>query len=210
MEIDLAQLPIPDWDVHCPDCGYALRGLTAHRCPECGRSFEMAEVVRTWTRLRGPRFTGGERPLPDFGLACRACEADLADACDNRCPKCGEPFDLRAMQPRKAWFLIDEGLAGPLDLTTLAAVLEQEQVPLVPVSGRSTTDLIMGTRAIGTRLLAPREFYFEVLWIARDRKKRLSAIRAAALTEWICRTCHEPNPGHFEICWNCETAHAGA
>lgn len=205
MEVDVDQLPIPDWDVHCPRCGYPLRGLTVHRCPECGQPFAMADVLRTWTRVRPPRFTGRERPLPDFGLTCAACKAPLVGATDDSCPKCRTPFDLRALVPRKTWFLVDEGFAAPLDLPTLATVLEQEQVPLAPVSGRTTTDLIMGTRAIGARLLVPGEFYFEALWIARDRRKRLESIRAAALTEWACKSCQEMNPGHFELCWNCET-----
>jgi tRNA(Ile2) C34 agmatinyltransferase TiaS len=25
---------------HCGDCGYDLRSLTVHRCPECGRKFK--------------------------------------------------------------------------------------------------------------------------------------------------------------------------
>src|SRR5262245_40153584 len=140
MDIDLAQIPIPDWDIHCPGCGYALRGLTVHRCPECGRGFEMSEVVRTWTRLRAPRFTGAERPLPDFGLTCVACGAALAGANDDCCTTCRAPFELRAIQPQKTWFLIDESFVAPLNLIALAAVLEQAQVPIVPVSGRSMTD----------------------------------------------------------------------
>ncbi len=27
-------------DIYCQKCGYNLRGLTAERCPECGRSLE--------------------------------------------------------------------------------------------------------------------------------------------------------------------------
>src|SRR5687768_5272320 len=29
-------------DVPCEQCGYNLRGLTADRCPECGRPFDRA------------------------------------------------------------------------------------------------------------------------------------------------------------------------
>src|SRR3954464_15394014 len=28
----------------CRDCGYALRGLSEHRCPECGRDFDPARL----------------------------------------------------------------------------------------------------------------------------------------------------------------------
>jgi hypothetical protein len=23
--------------------------------------------------------------------------------------------------------------------------------------------------------------------------------------EWVCLSCHQPNPGSFEFCWQCET-----
>lgn len=42
-------------DAHCPCCGYALRGLTGRRCPECGTEFDPASPVNTfvvgWPRL---------------------------------------------------------------------------------------------------------------------------------------------------------------
>ena len=38
-------LPVPDLGLSCPGCGYPLAGLTEHRCPECGRGFEMEEFV---------------------------------------------------------------------------------------------------------------------------------------------------------------------
>ena len=39
--------PTTDADLACPLCGYALRGLTEPRCPECGYSF-------TWDEIRDP------------------------------------------------------------------------------------------------------------------------------------------------------------
>lgn len=30
-----------DMDLLCPSCGYSLRGLTVHRCPECGGGFDL-------------------------------------------------------------------------------------------------------------------------------------------------------------------------
>lgn len=42
-------------DIHCPTCGYHLRGLTEHRCPECGNPFDPNELANTfvpkWPRL---------------------------------------------------------------------------------------------------------------------------------------------------------------
>ncbi len=36
----------------CIACGYNLTGLTANRCPECGRRFSRAELKRRATELR--------------------------------------------------------------------------------------------------------------------------------------------------------------
>ncbi len=38
-------LPVPDLGFACPDCGYPLAGLTEHRCPECGRPFELEQFI---------------------------------------------------------------------------------------------------------------------------------------------------------------------
>lgn len=40
----------PDWgtqseEIHCPLCGYNLRGLAEPRCPECGYTFEWADLT---------------------------------------------------------------------------------------------------------------------------------------------------------------------
>ena len=32
--------------VHCPSCGYSLIGLTELRCPECGATFTIDELIR--------------------------------------------------------------------------------------------------------------------------------------------------------------------
>jgi len=34
------ELPIPDFGWHCTDCGYELRALSRHLCPECGTPFD--------------------------------------------------------------------------------------------------------------------------------------------------------------------------
>ncbi len=45
MEFDPDELPVPDLALHCRHCGYPLRGLGAHRCPECGRAFTLDEFI---------------------------------------------------------------------------------------------------------------------------------------------------------------------
>jgi hypothetical protein len=46
----------PDWDgiaeqIHCPLCEYNLHGISEPRCPECGYSFEWAEILDPTRRL---------------------------------------------------------------------------------------------------------------------------------------------------------------
>lgn len=41
---------------HCLDCGYNLRGLANHECPECGRPFD-PDDDRTYTVLAQSRFS---------------------------------------------------------------------------------------------------------------------------------------------------------
>ncbi len=41
--------------MHCLDCGYSLHELTKHRCPECGRVFDLMDR-RSWGTAQAFRF----------------------------------------------------------------------------------------------------------------------------------------------------------
>ena len=56
---DEQQLPVPDLGLVCKGCGYPLGSLLEHRCPECGRSFALADYVPEG--LMPPLFAGGEQ-----------------------------------------------------------------------------------------------------------------------------------------------------
>jgi hypothetical protein len=122
MDVDLTQLPIPDWGLTCPECFYPLKGLPSHRCPECGTTLDMPSLVHTWTRLRAPRFTGEELPLPDFGLHCKRCDAPLVGATEHRCGACDTPFDIYAGYPTQPWFVLDKQLCGDLPVAGVQAL----------------------------------------------------------------------------------------
>jgi hypothetical protein len=204
MDIDLGQLPIPDWGLECPTCRYPLRGLPQHRCPECGLEFEMADVVRPWTRLRAPRFTGRELPVPDYGLACRACGSPLAGAPQPACSTCGRPFDLEGQRPAGEWFILGTDLCAGLAIPGVQSLLAAEHVPYAPVNEMTLAEIWGGQSILPTRLRVPSEFYFDVLWLLRRARQELLALRAAGpRAEWRCANCGEANPGHFDICWNC-------
>lgn len=38
--------PDPSPTLYCPTCGYNLTGLPENRCPECGRPFDRAAIIR--------------------------------------------------------------------------------------------------------------------------------------------------------------------
>ena len=39
----------------CVECGYLLTGLSGqHKCPECGKGYDMKETRLTWRRVFGP------------------------------------------------------------------------------------------------------------------------------------------------------------
>lgn len=209
IDIDLNQLPIPDWGLRCPECRYPLVGLPTHRCPECGTAFEMADVVKPWHRLREPRFTGHELPLPDFGLSCRACGRPLAGAPTRRCPHCGVAFEPEAVRPHRRWFLIDEALCGDVPLAGLESLLAAERVPYTRAHGKLLSEIYGVTQTIGSRLLVPREFFFELLWLIRRAAEDIERVRQQPGEEWICPRCGEVVPDHFDVCWNCEYRRPG-
>ena len=205
MDIDLHQLPIPDWGLVCPFCGYLLQGLPTHRCPECGRTLDIPALIRSWTRLRDPRFTGGELPVPDYGLPCRQCQAPLANATRFECPQCGAPFDLTGLQPRDKWFVLDRALCGELPIPGVQALLATEDVPHAPMYEMTLNEIYGGPGGMVNRLRVPSEFFFEILWLLRRAQLEMEAARAAGPeTRWRCGQCGAQNPGHFEICWKCE------
>lgn len=207
MEIDLQQLPIPDWGLTCPNCAYSLCGLPSHRCPECGTEIEVPALVRTWTRLRAPRFTGQELPLPDFGLACSECGEPLAGARQFACPQCTTSFDPQAARPAREWFLLDHEDCGTLMMPAVVAMLAHERVPYAEVGENALRQIYGMASMTAARIRVPSEFYFEVRWLLQAAKMDVAKVRedAGETVPWPCPACGEENPAHFEVCWKCES-----
>ena len=198
MPVDVYELPIPDWGLSCPQCGYPLKFLPSHRCPECGTELDMGSIVPSWARLRDPRYTGAELPFPDLGLECEHCGTPLAGAAERACPACSQPFDPRAMLPVEAWFAVEPDLRKPLPMALVESILLAEDVPHLVREGLSAFGAAYRT------LLVPREFYFELLWLIQDARRRIEAERQAPSgRSWCCRNCGAENPAGFERCWNC-------
>ncbi len=202
VEIDLHTLPIPDWDLVCPECGYPLRGLPSHRCPECGLTFEMRSVVKSWTRLGDPRFTGDELPLPDFGLLCADCGHPLAGAQSHVCPNCDAPFGPHDWVPRAEWFDAGAAPGARIPMLAIENILATEHIPYVIREGRDPFGLDF------RRLRVSSEFAFEFLWLIQKEAKRFEGCRDdGEEQDWVCNRCGSKNPSIFEICWNCAAPH---
>lgn len=196
------QLPIPAWlDLNCPRCSYPLRGLPEHRCPECGLRFDIEQLLTTATPLRPPRIGPDTRPVPDLGLLCARCDSSLRGVREDRCPACGEPFDLAAAIPDDVWPDLTTGL-GPLEGELIFAHLRDAGIPcrLARLGGRM--DAILGHGAIGPGgavLRVRRDYYLDALHVLQN-------IPDPELPSWRCDRCGECVPGNFDVCWNCQTA----
>jgi predicted amidophosphoribosyltransferase len=215
--------PIPDLGLLCPNCDYSLTGLPGSRCPECGVLFSLRAMLEDISmaggvdllhiddpvdhhlKRREPTFTGLERPMPNFGLACARCDEPLAGATGNCCPHCGEVFELTDYTGTNDWVAV--GVYVPREiLSSCRSILYAADVPYLLDRARLSS---MYTGIIASTLSAlrvPREFFFDALYAMRE------AIRppeTCARLPWTCPACEEDVPAGFEICWNCGRAHPG-
>ncbi len=199
MEIDLLKLPIPDWGLCCPSCGYLLRGLPQHRCPECATELDMNRIVQTWTRLRDPQFTGQELPLPDFGLECQSCGQRLAGAKQQVCPACDHPFSTDSHRPAENWFVVDPAMHEPLPIPLVESIMIAEYVPFYARERRGAFG------ASGCDLLVPSEFLFDLRYLITDARRRIERGQSSPIDDaWTCPRCQEHNPCDFQVCWSCQ------
>jgi hypothetical protein len=194
------RLPIPEWlDLLCPRCRYPLRGLPGHRCPECGTSFNIDDLVTSATPLRLPETTPATRPVPELGFACQSCDYPLRGLPGERCPECGQPFDLADFIPKGEW--VELGSIGTeLEKRLIFDRLRESGIPclwgdsvnpLEAVTGPSSS--IQGGRALQVR----RDYYLDALALMHTLRERSRGL-------WQCPRCGEKVPATFDICWNCQ------
>jgi hypothetical protein len=53
--VDPDRFPEDRFPLYCPQCDYLLRGLSCHRCPECGQEFERGRLLVEQYVLEGGR-----------------------------------------------------------------------------------------------------------------------------------------------------------
>ncbi|MGE3180639.1 MAG: hypothetical protein AB7N71_03350 [Phycisphaerae bacterium] len=202
--VDIYQLPVPAWDLECPNCEHSLNGATLHRCPKCGEAFDVADVIQTWHRLRPPTYVGNESPLPDFGWSCKKCEKPLAGSTNNACQQCGEAIQRPNFIPDGEWITLHDEHTHELSEPHLARLLSREFIPFQRESDLRAIDIYMG----GTRnkILVPHEFFVDALHAIVAEAHHVQSLGEAP--EWSCSRCGESNPPTFEICWKCATPRA--
>ncbi|MGE0481149.1 MAG: hypothetical protein AB7Q17_11820 [Phycisphaerae bacterium] len=205
MDLDLATLPIPDWGLRCPRCDYALRGLPTHRCPECGADIDIGRLVHSWTRLRDPTFAGRELPIPDWGLHCGDCRYPLRGLPTHTCPECGAELHPEQARPRGVWFLVEPQQHPGLIAPVVEMMLARERIPYVAVDQQGILEITLGSRMIGARLFVACEFFLDFCWHVRRLQEQLARDAVVGRSTWRCAHCGEDVPGHFELCWNCQT-----
>jgi len=201
MDLDAYRsLPIPQWlDLNCPKCAYPLRGLPEHRCPECGQAFDIDDLVTPSTPLRPPEITSRTRPVPDLGLACGQCDYPLRGLPGDRCPECGEPFDLEDAIPPEPWVEVTGG-ASSTETMLVFSHLRSLGIPcmlddVAGSLGAKGADVILGdTRK---RLRVRRDYYLDALAAITDATKEPGL-------PWTCPNCSAEVPGNFEVCWKCQ------
>ncbi len=146
-------------------------------------------------------------PVPDLGLKCMACDCTLAGLSEHRCRKCGRRFTLdEYLPPGDFPLVVFAGKPVRMD-DEIAAFMRGVGIPVL--ERRTSLDAMRG---MDTRpnhageLRVPRESYYEVIDLLRRRAsgERIPIVGSPGdCPEWTCRSCDEPNPGQFEICWNC-------
>lgn len=130
----------------------------------------------------------------------------------HECPECGRAFTLEQYIPKGGMpVLIADG--KPVRATReTTELLRLYRIPFVEQAnavsravGKMAGPLLQD---IGGTLLVPRDRFFEAIDLLRRQKfdePMPTPPDEGELNrpEWICRQCGEPNPGHFDLCWNC-------
>ena len=160
-----------------------------------------------------PMFDPHALPVPDLGLACQQCGYPLAGLTEHRCPECGRTFNLDDHIPPGDFPPLIAGGKEVRHTADVAALLRRYQIPFI-----ETHDPIrdtLGPYGVGrwhqpAPIAVPRELYFEAVDLIRRHALNepmpepppQSAVGQPA-ADWTCPDCHEPVPGNFAICWNC-------
>jgi hypothetical protein len=163
----------------------------------------MEVLVGTWTALRPPRFTGNERPFPDFGLTCAKCKSPLRGAPADVCMQCNNPFSPHSIRDDAEW---TEFLPYMLDGMPRALVERAFLEEAVPFSNRVERSVatLLGAAVPASGLFVRTPFVFDALELIQRRKAEMADVTITRPHGWRCPMCDRRVPSHFAICWNCQ------
>lgn len=149
-------------------------------------------------------------PIPDLGLRCSACGYNLAGLPRHICPECGRKIQLDEHIPAGDFPELIFNGERLLVTDDVRELLRLYKIPFL--ENKTHTETIM--MSVGVPVNSPgylcvsREQYFEVIDLLRRRLLGQPMPEAPQATrdvdEWVCPACGEINPGHFELCWNCQ------
>ena len=150
-------------------------------------------------------------PLADFGLRCD-CGYPLANLTEHRCPECGSAFTLDQFIPQGAMPVLIADAKQVRATPETVDLLRRYRIPFAEQETLFTRMLgskgPMLSRESSAPIMVPRDRFLEAIDLLRRQKfgEPMPEPPAPPETdppEWICPRCQQPNPGNFEVCWNC-------
>ena len=105
-----------------------------------------------------------------------------------------------------AWVIVYSGTATSTAM--LYSLLEAEEIPARigdEVMGTLAPYHVEGGQGAAVKVMVPEDRVDDAEEVVSEFVEDLRSQAAASQARpWTCPTCHEPNDGTFDICWNCQ------
>ncbi|MCG8403991.1 MAG: hypothetical protein MI923_02215 [Phycisphaerales bacterium] len=154
-------------------------------------------------------FDPNELPVPDLGLRCLGCRYRLVGLSEHRCPECGSTFTMDDYIPPGDFpVVIFDGHETRLTPEVID-LMSRARIPFM--EKRSDLESVLNLSRAPGRLAVPRSSYFHAISVLRGYalNHELPPMQDEP-PDWVCKSCGESNPGHFEVCWSCSEASSKA
>ncbi len=136
------------------------------------------------------------------------CGYNLAGLPRHVCPECGKIIKLEEHIPPDDFPMVIVNGQHVIVSNEIRDLLADYSVPFLENKRPSETVMMGPQMDLPGYLCVPRDHYFEVIDLLRRKLLGQPMPPAPESTrdvdEWICPGCGESNPGHFDLCWNCQ------